>query len=492
MGKQVARSVVLSSFSAACRRVLLWGVPSLALLGVVGMASWRWLRRHKRSDTNTPAAPACCKCDSASPPEGLERSSPSSEDSGVGSQACSSRKASQEDLSVPAGKDKMPAHLVSQLSVRRSSNFPQDSEAPLKPPAASDTNKSIPSIENESFSEMDSTSSSDGLLSLPSKSPTEPGKPSPPELPAGSAVKHPVPASLPDGTNHTCSASTTAASTPYQPKQGNQRADTDPLQGSKGMPKVGRRDRVRITIHIPREVVGRFIGKQGRNIKALMVDSYGAHVYVNQKNAPSDSNSVLCTVQGTSEQVEEAVKIIGAKYPEIEIPMASLTGLESSVSPSLCPISPFPCPLFTGPSSSSASSAATTAEDPWEVRLLPAQAPPRSFSAMASFIESMTHVWLVTWEKSSEVDRMHDSMSSVYKRCGFGGAAEDGSGGGRLQPRENDESLLGKFCAVRVSEIHWLRGRVTRLGDCMGTYEVQLVDYGSIVLVPSSSIRPLR
>lgn len=222
-------------------------------------------------------------------------------------------------------------------------------------------------------------------------------------------------------------------------------------------------------IQIPRDLVGRFIGKQGRNIKALMLDSNGAHVYINQKNLPKDAQAVLCTVQGTSSQLEAALKIIETKYPEIEIP--TYTGI---------------CSVLNQTASSLLNSPPGQNGESWDVELLPAFIPTTSFSAMVCYIESLTSVWLVACEKSVELDEQHQSMSYTY-------CYTSATGNNRAPlPKENDKSLLGKFCAVRVSEIHWLRGRVARFGDDTSSYEVQLMDYGSFVVVPPSAIKPLR
>ena len=180
-----------------------------------------------------------------------------------------------------------------------------------------------------------------------------------------------------------------------------------------------------------------------------MADSHGAYIYVNQKNVPSDAQVVLCTIQGTSDQVEEALKIIEVKYPEIDLPTSSGGGYGS---PPQQHIAPFPCPLFSAPN---------PGEDPWEVSLLPAIIPAKPFSATTSFIEDVTDLWLVTWDKCMEVDRMHSNMSYMYKRL-----YPDGQDAQSHAVAGNDEGLLGKFCAVRVSNIHWVRGCVAEVGDC--------------------------
>ena len=53
--------------------------------------------------------------------------------------------------------------------------------------------------------------------------------------------------------------------------------------------------RSRATIQLPIDVVGRFIGRQGRNIKSLMAES-GSQIHVQQKNLSRDaSGGTLCS-----------------------------------------------------------------------------------------------------------------------------------------------------------------------------------------------------
>lgn len=231
-----------------------------------------------------------------------------------------------------------------------------------------------------------------------------------------------------------------------------------------------KQDRVRVILQLPKDLVGRFIGKQGRNIKALMADSSGAHVYVNQKNLPKDALIVPCTVQGTAEQVEQALHIIDSKYPEVDVPPRGRSG-------SIGVCSSQESPLF--------SSAAQQERESWDTDLRPAVVPSSPFKAMVSYIETLDRVWLVDYSKSSQLDEQHQSMSYTY--CYAAVMRREGG-----LSTDEDKSLLGKYCAVRVSDIHWLRGKVNKVSDDGANYEVQLMDYGSTVLVPPSAIRPLR
>ena len=235
------------------------------------------------------------------------------------------------------------------------------------------------------------------------------------------------------------------------------------------LPKPGSRDRIKVTVQIPKDLVGRFIGKQGRNIKSLMVESDGAHVYLNQKNLPKEAATVPCYIQGSSSQVNQALRMVEVKFPDIEIP----NQLDS------VPFSPrsLPSPSFSPLSS----------EDMWTAELKPAVVPSSPFYAMVSYIESLVCVWLVPYCEggTDHLDDLHQSMSYLY--CY---ATVVGSDIGHVE--DGDETVVGKYCAVKVSDIHWLRGHVTQLSDDGGNYEVQLVDYGSSVIVPATAIKPLR
>ena len=335
---------------------------------------------------------------------------------------------------------------------------------------------SIPPIELETYSVMvDSASSSEGILvgSQTSKSPgsydstISPLPEEAPQLPSNGQKNSSSPPSSSAASMDSKDSPDTAASPANKP------ASPQDLKGVPDVPVICKKDRIRVMIQIPREVVGRFIGKLGRNIKALMADSNGAHVYVNQKNMPKEAQVVLCTIQGSLDQVNQAMKIIETRYPEIQIPDYQ-SGTEPPPGNSASP----------SPGNSASPSPGLivfrTQEEPWDVELKPACIPSTSFSGMVCYIEKLTTVWLVMCDKSLQLDQQHQSMSYTYSY-----------NSGQVA-RLRDASLLGKCCAVRVSEVHWLRGRLSRFGEDLDGYEVQLVDYGSIVVVPPSAIKPLR
>ena len=498
------------SLSGSFRRIIVLGAPAVALLGLLGLAGWRIFtrssRRRRSVDSPAPESDVTRKfAEGQGSPAG-------SEDSGVadaGSQEGGSRKPSQENihhtthrfssssrLTYHSGiKEFIPQHQVAQLEPaaqkpsssgvphRHLSHQHQDVESPLikeeergghhgggpvstkgwppYPTASSD-------LQSETFSELDSLSSSEGLLSMPPRSPVQIESSTVPS-PSASGPSYP-----PSSKQQNIPSSNSATCFEYPASSEAQQASIG-VSASKSTPVIVRQDRVRVILQLPKDLVGRFIGKQGRNIKALMADSNGAHVYVNQKNLPKEALIVPCTVQGTAEQVEQALQIIDSKYPEVDVPPRGRSGsIAGSIGGGI-----------TAQESPLLSSIAQQERESWDVELQPAVVPSSPFKAMVSYIETLDRVWLVDYSKSSQLDDQHQSMSYTY--CYGAVTRREG-----VSSKEEEKALLGKYCAVRVSDIHWLRGKVEKVSEDGTNFEVQLMDYGSTVLVPASAIRPLR
>ena len=402
------------------KRLLILGIPSLAFLGLLTFVSVRWWRksgrRFRRSSTNGNQGLA--------PTLATTQQSPTiSEDSGVVD--------AQPEDSGKSSQDVPPVRTI------RARSCKGNERSHWKYPKASSD------VQSDTLSEVSSLSSTDEVFS---------------------------------GSQHF----EVSSFTPGQKLKKMRRSRSVSVLTSEevvteNVPKtastpglsINWANRKRVMVQLPRDLVGRFIGKQGRNIKSLMEEANGAHVYVNQKNLPKDALIVPCTVQGTCEQVEQALKIIAVRYPELDLP----SQLEKSFNTQ----QPLPSPLFGTPRLNGES---------WDNTLDPAQVPSAPFKAMVTYIESLSRLWIVSYDKSAELDEQHQSMSYTY--CYAAATGNDSTYAG-----ERDESLLKKFCAVRVSDIHWLRGQMAKLNE-EGNYEVLLVDYGSTVIVPHTSIRPIR
>lgn len=221
--------------------------------------------------------------------------------------------------------------------------------------------------------------------------------------------------------------------------------------------------RARASVQLPIEIVGRFIGRQGRNIKTLMSES-GAQIHVQQKNITKDATVVPCIVQGTQDQISKALDLIMLRHPEVSFPPQY-----SSVSPSFT--------LYPSTSNTSDNDKDICS---WDYILKPAVIPTSSFLAIVTYIEKLNRVWLVPYSSTQLLEDLHQSMTHSYPK--------------EEKSKDDDEKviILEKYCAVRVSDVYWLRGLVMKESEEGLTYEVKLMDYGSSVIVPLSGIKPLR
>ena len=441
------------SLPSKVKRVLL---PSLGLafLGLLGLMSWKWLlwRRKKTREYYSAAVPSSSERKEVTTTEGEE---------GRGSQL---RKTREPFLPISAHQEELPPHLLHGLGttspVPRSSSTvlplaPRAGRAPcfvpdvseILPPYSSKYRNVSSDRHSEGFSEAESLSSSEELLYTKSQGNAQgylDDKYRGSEL-IGKPIKR---SSLSD-----------SASPPYDQLTDSQLQDESYLRSPSLFSTPGSEGpKIKVTILIPKDLVGRFIGKQGRNIKTLMSDS-SAHVYINQRNIAAEATEVPCYVQGNSTQVDHALKLISIKFPGIEIPNWLDEGFASQ---STLGYTPFGSPA--------------QGNDSWDTELKPFAVPPSPFYAIVSYIESLRRVWLVSYENRTQLDELHRSMSYFY------------SSATSAAPEDN---LVGKYCAVKVSDIHWLRGYMTKFIEEEVNYEVQLVDYGSSVIVPPMAIKPL-
>ena len=220
--------------------------------------------------------------------------------------------------------------------------------------------------------------------------------------------------------------------------------------------------RARASVQLPIEIVGRFIGRQGRNIKTLMSES-GAQIHVQQKNITKDATVVPCIVQGTQDQISKALDLIMLRHPEVSFP------------PQFSSVSPF---TLYPPNSNTSDNDKNPCS--WDYVLKPAIIPASSFLAIVTYIEKLNRVWLVPYSSTQLLEDLHQSMTHSYPK--------------EEKSKDDEEKviILEKYCAVRVSDVYWLRGLVMKESEEGLTYEVKLMDYGSSVIVPLSGIKPLR
>ena len=251
--------------------------------------------------------------------------------------------------------------------------------------------------------------------------------------------------------------------------------------------------RSRATIQLPIDVVGRFIGRQGRNIKSLMAES-GSQIHVQQKNLSRDATMVPCVLQGTNPQINKAIDLILLRHPEVVIP--PIPTVFSQLPPS--PINPV-VDITTNSSDGTHPippvNQLTAAETNWDYTLKPHVIPDSPFLAIATYIEKLNRIWLVPYSSTQQLDELHQAMTLAYSKRKVHPPPPSSLDSGVSIPTNDlpPEDIVGKYCAVRVSEVYWLRGRVNTMRCDEGTdYEVKLMDYGSSVIVPPTAIKPLR
>ena len=460
-------------------RLILLGASSLLLLGLMArLTGWKWFgRRRKPSPRRVPGGD-----------DHQNNTASTSFRDGAAAYSSNSR---GEEQATPFGAHQTecqplptqtlksrPSTTVNLRDTTNCSHLPETSQlsrSSKEPPRAEDTAQAryptaSSDVQSDSFSELDSIASSEDLSLENNKSATnllDSGNPSPSLIDNSALIGRPIKRGVIQASSSApiLQSPKTQTPKPESPLQVLQSRSTPVFAQS-----TSRGHRIKVVVQIPKYAVGRFIGKQGRNIKSLMADSNGAYVYVNQKNLPEDVASVPCCIQGDFSQVEEALKIMAMKFPEIEIP----SNFDNDTSGYSTPTSPF----FASPSQNEI-------EDPWSMELKPSSLPASPFYAMVSYIEGLNCIWLVPYESSSAVEELHQSMSFIYSQ-------PPGMGSPSHLVEQGDSSIVGKFCAVKVSDIHWLRGKVLDFGDDGVNYSVRLVDYGSSVIVPSLAVKPLR
>ncbi|NWS66899.1 AKAP1 protein, partial [Crotophaga sulcirostris] len=69
-------------------------------------------------------------------------------------------------------------------------------------------------------------------------------------------------------------------------------------------------------IEVPKDLVGRLIGKQGRFMSFLRQTS-GAKIYVS--TLPYFRDSQVCHIEGTPQQIDKALNLIGQKFKELSL-----------------------------------------------------------------------------------------------------------------------------------------------------------------------------
>ena len=107
-------------------------------------------------------------------------------------------------------------------------------------------------------------------------------------------------------------------------------------------------------------------------------------------------------------------------------------------------------------------------------------------------MEDINRFWLVSYNSTKNLDDINDSMAKTYYN--FNDSSEPNVFDAvAIDQKLSDEEMIGKYCAARISEVHWVRGKIKEVVSKSEThYRVLLIDYGSLALLSPDRVQPLR
>ncbi|XP_003466871.1 A-kinase anchor protein 1, mitochondrial [Cavia porcellus] len=111
-----------------------------------------------------------------------------------------------------------------------------------------------------------------------------------------------------------------------------ERRKTDDLQNAQAGSNPKKVDLIIWEIEVPKHLVGRLIGKQGRYVSFLKQTS-GAKIYIS--TLPYTQNIQICHIEGSQHHVDKALNLIGKKFKELNLTNIYAPPLPSLALPSL-------------------------------------------------------------------------------------------------------------------------------------------------------------
>ncbi|XP_039612605.1 A kinase (PRKA) anchor protein 1b [Polypterus senegalus] len=200
-------------------------------------------------------------------------------------------------------------------------------------------------------------------------------------------------------------------------------------------------------IEVPKHLVGRLIGKQGRYVSFLKQSS-GAKIYIS--TLPYTQDYQICHIEGSQQQVDKALGLIGKKFKELD-----LTNLYA----------PPPLPL-TLPSLPITSWLLLPDGVTVEVIVV------NIITAGHMFVQQHTHP---TYHALRSLDQQ---MFLCYSQPGI--------------PTLPSPVEVGVICAAPAGEGAWWRAQVISFYKDTNEVEIRYVDYGGYERVKISVLRQIR
>lgn len=222
---------------------------------------------------------------------------------------------------------------------------------------------------------------------------------------------------------------------------------TETHQNSKPGGESSKSDLTIWEIEVPKHLVGRLIGKQGRYVSFLKQTS-GAKIYIS--TLPYSHDFQICHIEGSQHHVEKALSLIGKKFKEL-----SLTNIYAPPPPSLA--------LHSLPMTSW-----LMLPDGVTVEVVVAN----QVNAGHMFLQQHTHP---TFHVLRSLDQQ---MYVCYSQPGI--------------PTLPTPVEVGIICAAPGLEGAWWRAQVVGYFKDSGEVEIRYVDYGGYERVKIDTLRQIR
>lgn len=236
--------------------------------------------------------------------------------------------------------------------------------------------------------------------------------------------------------------------------QSSDNCDTASVESDKGSNGVQKNSKAVLSYrcNFPTELCGRLIGKYGKNINFIKERS-GANVALNTN--PFTPAFQLCTVEGTQKQIDNALSMIGKKFPEVDLSPVNIPTLND-------PQPPLPNPLLMP-------------------EIMQLQLPEGvSVDVVVSSIVDAGHIFMQqpTHPSFPSLERLNQYMNACYTQDG-------------VVPQLPRPLEVGVICVAPVMD-GWYRAQVTAVDDDNDECDVKFVDYGGFSRLSGSVLRQIR